>query len=153
MATANASSSKLNELLICPVCLDTYREARTLACLHSFCTECLEGCRRVLRREIECPVCKRVTCLNGAGVRGLPSDYRIEQIRDFIIADSKPRPVVEPANVGTEQNASLQSCDVCRSQNRASVASKHCVQVCAIMLREMCRLVIVLCILTGKDML
>jgi len=125
MAVSGGSSVKLNELLICPVCLDTYREARTLSCLHSFCTECLEGCLRVLRRDIECPVCKRVTSLSSAGVRGLQADYRIEQIRDFIAADSHTSSDI---TINSDQ-ATCRSCDVCKSQQLASVASQHCVQV------------------------
>jgi hypothetical protein len=124
MAVAGANI-KLNELLICPVCLDTYREARTLACLHSFCTECLQGCLRVLRRDIECPVCKRVTNLSSAGVRGLPADYRIEQIRDFLAAGSLN---VNVASGSNEENT-CNSCDVCKSQQRTTAASQHCVQV------------------------
>lgn len=125
MAGANI---KLNELLICPVCLDTYREARTLTCLHSFCTECLQGCLRVLRRDIECPVCKRVTTLSNAGVRGLPADYRIEQIRDFLAAGSQN---VDMASASSEEKVCT-ACDVCKSQQRTTAASQHCVQVTGI---------------------
>jgi len=121
---------KLDELLKCPVCLDTFREPRTLCCLHTFCTDCLEGCRRLLRREIECPVCKRVSSLPQAGVRGLPTDYRIEQIRDFF-SDMQ-------ATDGTDRAAIVDSsadpnttkpCDVCKTQQRVVTASQHCVQV------------------------
>jgi len=121
---------KLDELLKCPVCLDTFREPRTLCCLHTFCTDCLEGCRRLLRREIECPVCKRVSSLPQAGVRGLPTDYRIEQIRDFF-SDMQ-------ATDGTDRAAIVDSsadpnttkpCDVCKAQQRVVTASQHCVQV------------------------
>ena len=122
---------KLDELLKCPVCLDTFHEPRTLCCLHTFCTECLEGCRRLLRRDIECPVCKRVSSLPPAGVRGLPTDYRIEQIRDFFNdmqasedAANKPIPVDSLA-----EPSAARLCDVCKAQQRTVTSTQHCVQV------------------------
>ena len=121
---------KLDELLKCPVCLDTFREPRTLCCLHTFCTECLEGCKRLLRLDIECPVCKRVSILPSAGVRGLPTDYRIEQIRDFFsdmqATDGSDRPV--PVDSSADPNMT-KPCDVCKAQQRTVTASQHCVQV------------------------
>jgi len=133
MATSSSRSfgHKLDELLRCPVCLDTFREPRTLCCLHTFCTECLEGCRRLLRRDIECPVCKRVSSLPPAGVRGLPTDYRIEQIRD-IFSDMQATDSTDGAaqvDVATDQNVA-KPCDVCKAQQqRVVTATQHCVQV------------------------
>jgi len=121
---------KLDELLKCPVCLDTFCEPRTLCCLHTFCTKCLEGCRRLLRRDIECPVCKRVSILPPTGVHGLPTDYRIEQIRDFFsdmqATDSADRPAAIDSSADP---VTARSCDVCKAQQRIVNASQHCVQV------------------------
>ena len=33
---------KAREELICPICIETFKEPRTLACQHTFCTACLE---------------------------------------------------------------------------------------------------------------
>jgi len=132
MATSPPRSlgHKLDELLKCPVCLDTFREPRTLCCLHTFCTECLEGCRRLLRRDIECPVCKRVSSLPPAGVRGLPTDYRIEQIRDVFSDMQATEAANRPASVNsTADPNAARSCDVCKAQQRIVTASQHCVQV------------------------
>jgi RING-type zinc-finger len=133
MAVARPLGNKIDELLKCPVCLDTFREPRTLCCLHTFCTECLEGCRRLLRRDIECPVCKRVSNLPPTGVRGLPTDYRIEQIRDvFSEMQSVAVPMensVAAASVSVEPSAVSRQCDVCKAQQRMATASRHCVQV------------------------
>ena len=121
---------KLDELLKCPVCLDIFREPRTLCCLHTFCTECLEGCRRLLRRDIECPVCKRVSSLPPAGVRGLPTDYRIEQIRDFFVDMQGTDGADKQAQVDSSADPNMaRPCDVCKAQQRVVAASQHCVQV------------------------
>lgn len=54
----------LSEESKCCVCLDTFREPRSLPCGHTFCTECLEGVLRQSNkrskrgREMECPTCR-----------------------------------------------------------------------------------------------
>ena len=54
----------LSEESKCGVCLDTFREPRSLPCGHTFCTECIEGVLRQLNkrsksgREMECPSCR-----------------------------------------------------------------------------------------------
>lgn len=121
---------KLDELLKCPVCLDVFREPRTLCCLHTFCTECLEGCMRLLRRDIECPVCKRISNLSPAGVRGLPTDYRIEQIRDFFSGMQATDSADAQAQVDSSADPTMaRPCDVCKAQQRIVTSSQHCVQV------------------------
>jgi len=125
-----ALGRKLDELLKCPVCLDVFREPRTLCCLHTFCTECLEGCRRLLRRDIECPVCKRVSSLPPAGVRGLPTDYRIEQIRDFFSDMQATDGADRAAPVDSSADPNMhRPCDVCKAQQQIVTASHRCVQV------------------------
>jgi len=75
-------------------------------------------------------VCKRVSGLPPAGVHGLPTDYRIEQIRDFfrdMQTSEVPNP---PAHVDTATDPNVaKSCDVCKAQQRIVTASQHCVQV------------------------
>ena len=50
----------LSEESKCGVCLDIFREPRSLPCGHTFCTECLEGVLRQSKKrsEIECPSCR-----------------------------------------------------------------------------------------------
>uniref|UniRef100_A0A3B5M347 Uncharacterized protein n=1 Tax=Xiphophorus couchianus TaxID=32473 RepID=A0A3B5M347_9TELE len=51
-------SSMLEEDLLCPVCLDIYKDPVFLPCSHSLCKACLLNIRRE-RREPSCPVCRR----------------------------------------------------------------------------------------------
>ncbi|ELU01091.1 hypothetical protein CAPTEDRAFT_86968, partial [Capitella teleta] len=78
------SNRSLDDLLTCPICLETFSDPKTLICLHSFCANCLESCKRPYRRDVPCPVCKKVTVLPTTGVQGLQNDFRIQQIRDII---------------------------------------------------------------------
>ena len=128
-----AGSRTIDDLLICPVCLEPFKEPKTLSCLHTFCTICLENCRRPYRRDISCPVCKKVTPLSPAGVQGLQHDFRIQQIREIINrqssspppnASSGPRSPGEPQTSDGENHA----CDICKSRQRRTSASVHCSQ-------------------------
>jgi len=121
---------KVDELLKCPVCLDVFHEPRTLVCLHTFCTECLEGCRQRIRHDIKCPLCKRVSRLPPAGICGLPTDYRIEQIRD-VFSDMQAMDVADgQAQVDLSAYPNVtRPCDVCKTQQRTVTSSQHCVQV------------------------
>lgn len=40
----------------CAVCLDTIQKKKTLTCLHSFCSECIES---VFKLKPACPICNR----------------------------------------------------------------------------------------------
>lgn len=114
----------LHDLLICPVCLDTYKDPRTLGCLHSFCTNCLENCRRPYRRDISCPVCKKITPLSPVGIQGLQNDFRIQQIRDIVFTKGGSSGPSGDASSTEEPK----TCDICRSQQRQASAECHCIQ-------------------------
>ncbi len=128
-----ASSRTIDDLLICPVCLEPFKEPKTLVCLHTFCTICLENCRRPYRRDIPCPVCKKVTPLGPGGIQGLQHDFRIQQIREILQrqssspppnASSGPRSPESPQHVCDGD----QLCDICKSHQRRKEASFHCSQ-------------------------
>lgn len=134
--------SNISDLLMCPVCLETFREPRTLNCLHSFCCKCLEQCRRSFRREIACPVCKKITMLPANGIQGLQHDFRIQQIRDILASrpDSRPTsPLPSTSSLedekmtvtGAENQSICRYCDMCRSKQQNLIsADHHCVQCC-----------------------
>ena len=123
----------IDDLLTCPVCLESFRDPKTLACLHTFCSNCLENCRRPYRREITCPVCKKITSLPPMGIQGLQNDFRIQQIKD-ILQKQHVSPVKHsedsPPVTTTSANAGPKDCDLCKAQKRCSPSSHHCVQCC-----------------------
>ena len=127
------SCGVFSDLLMCPVCLETFREPRTLNCLHSFCCKCLEQCRRGYRRELACPVCKKITLLPSNGIQGLQHDFRIQQIRDILssnIASRPASPPTSPLQSEDEQPSLSKFCDMCKSQQQRTMAEHHCVQCC-----------------------
>lgn len=48
---------KAREELICPICIETFKEPRTLACQHTFCTACLEQLANSQKRS---PLARRI---------------------------------------------------------------------------------------------
>ncbi|KAM7404675.1 hypothetical protein PAMP_012000 [Pampus punctatissimus] len=50
----NRHSVVHNNVDICAVCLDTIQEKKTLKCLHSFCSECIDS---VFKFKPACPIC------------------------------------------------------------------------------------------------
>ena len=139
MASANMqteSPSRLTDLLTCPVCLDTYDDPKTLLCLHSFCSKCLENCRHPYRRDITCPVCKRVTALSTMGVQGLQNDFRIQQIRDIVnssITQARNEDELMPIDGDTPTHV----CDLCKTEHMSAPAMWHCIQ-CSLYFCESC---------------
>ena len=68
----------LKEHVTCSICLDTYTKPKTIACLHTFCCECLE--RHALTRQKQglypCPECQAQVCIpEGNRFDNLPSSF------------------------------------------------------------------------------
>ena len=58
----------LKSLLECSICLETFDDPRTLACLHSFCKKCLENfVDGKCEDELNCPVCRSKFTINEEG--------------------------------------------------------------------------------------
>jgi hypothetical protein len=61
MANAGeSSSSQMERLTTCPVCLDKFRIPKLLPCMHTFClTPCLTNLVDPRARSLRCPECRR----------------------------------------------------------------------------------------------
>lgn len=68
----NLVDEALDEL-ICPLCMGTFEQPRSLNCLHSYCEGCLLGLVRATATKtqvLSCPECRASTQLTASGVRG-----------------------------------------------------------------------------------
>ncbi|KAI1729919.1 NHL repeat domain-containing protein [Ditylenchus destructor] len=69
-----------DQVVKCPICMESFRQPKVLACFHSFCKNCLE--RQLLEtneNRIVCPQCHVETQLSAQlGIDGLLSDYGLE---------------------------------------------------------------------------
>ena len=91
MATASFPSpsketlSKLDGILNCPICLDSYTDPRALPCLHTYCKKCIDNLPAVERipRVVKCPECRRVCQLGGEGASSLPKAFHVSNLQDI----------------------------------------------------------------------
>ena len=63
----------IRDELICPMCISTFQEPRSLHCLHSYCEACLVGLYKanVASDVLFCPECRTKTTLPENGVKGI----------------------------------------------------------------------------------
>ena len=53
----------LKKQVTCPICLDTYTKPKTIACLHTFCCECLEKHALASQWQGKIPECQTELCI------------------------------------------------------------------------------------------
>ena len=89
-AVPNNSSStalkKLEEQLTCAICLDLYKNPKTLPCLHSFCQQCLEGLPMDPQGDnyIFCYTCDHRTKLpQPTGAGGFPAAFLVNNLKEI----------------------------------------------------------------------
>ena len=69
----------LEKQVQCPICLETYRDPKALACLHAYCRECIQQLLKRQQRdqEVECPQCRSVVAVAGNDPSSLPTVFFI----------------------------------------------------------------------------
>ena len=69
----------LEKQVQCPICLETYRDPKALACLHAYCRECIQQLllRQQRNQEVECPQCRSVVAVAGNDPSSLPTVFFI----------------------------------------------------------------------------
>ena len=117
MATS-AVYQNLNEFVTCPVCLELFegRNPRSLPCLHSFCSDCIQGVLNAARSakstdDILCPICQKLATVPGGSVSKLPAYFISQQIQTIMEQLMKK----------------YSKCKICKTPQHSEVAS-YCFQ-------------------------
>ena len=101
------ASEGADNIFECSVCLNHMldRSPRMLACIHTFCEECLS--QLIQNKTIHCPVCREITELKQNDVKELRVNFFLAQIKD---AQIKPKEA-------TKKAAKVKSkCQICEEE-------------------------------------
>ncbi|CAF0879676.1 unnamed protein product, partial [Brachionus calyciflorus] len=78
------SVKQLQQRLICPVCLDRYKQPKLLPCQHTFClSPCLNNLADRVTNRIKCPECRTIHTLPYQGVDALPNNLTLLKFLDL----------------------------------------------------------------------
>lgn len=101
---SNAEVRTLEDISLCPICFDTFQDARFLPCGHTFCQLCIEQCKASVV-GMNCPMCRTnsVVSLLGQisdGCSDLPKNLVAQNLADVV------RELKEKMNAGraSEEN-------------------------------------------------
>ena len=89
----------LEKEIMCPLCLDIYREPKKLPCDHVYCKECLKSLAEVTANAtISCPECRSITQPLYNDVSNFPTAFRVNRlIEAYHQVDSAKSPPPVPA--------------------------------------------------------
>ena len=123
----------IDELTQCPICASAYVSPRSLPCVHTFCTACLETYIADKRPgdKATCPMCRQEFVIPGGGVAKLPVNIYIGRLLDM----RKPPP-------GSGADETRQLCDVCADDDEPDpdkVAAWRCVDCDQTLCESCCR--------------
>ncbi|CAL8086704.1 unnamed protein product [Calicophoron daubneyi] len=82
-----------DEFLVCKICFESYKNPKSLACLHTFCATCIEKHisaevtynKYTDYRDFTCPLCRKRTQLPLGGVKRLPDNFLISGLTDLVM--------------------------------------------------------------------
>ncbi|XP_070581517.1 E3 ubiquitin-protein ligase TRIM56-like [Ptychodera flava] len=93
MAAVQEDAAFLKEIgenfLLCGICSDQYKNAKSLPCQHSFCQVCLD---KLLKKSggLNCPICRRSHEIPPGGAADLPNNFFVnELVEQFKKRDEK----------------------------------------------------------------
>jgi B-box zinc finger/RING-type zinc-finger len=119
---------QLSSITECSVCFDTFSDPRQPPCIHTYCLECVRGFAgdKQPGENVPCPLCRTVFKIPERGIGGLPNNFFVEQLKDFL------RPTSTHCNVcsGDETDVALKKvatmfCVECSERQCEACATTH----------------------------
>jgi len=121
MAAAFDLQSHVSDLTKCPICLEDYKDPKSLPCLHTLCLECLRSyCQDKLPGdELLCPTCRNSCLVPEAGISAFPLNFFIY---DLLQAQNT-------AKVAADKTLPCEACSEINEGEVANIppATKYCV--------------------------
>ena len=90
-ARSDSISSKYHlgdDISVCAICFEKYKQPKVLPCLHTFCVDCLrrhyDAHRLTNGGRLSCPSCREMLVMPEEGVTGFWSDGAVHKAHDLI---------------------------------------------------------------------
>ena len=95
MAEAGQVKQVLEKEIICPLCLDIYKEPKKLPCDHIYCKDCLKSLAEVTANAtISCPECRSIALPLYNDVGNFPTAFQVNRlIQVYYQVEAKAPPV------------------------------------------------------------
>ena len=117
----------LEKQVQCPICLETYRDPKTLTCLHAYCRECIQQLleRQQRDQELECPQCRSVVPVEGNDPNSLPTVFFINGLIEvYQVMKKAESSEITCQNCSSEAKA-ISFCHTCSMFICASCTNAH----------------------------
>ena len=118
---------QITEIATCSICLEDFKDPRSLPCVHSFCLQCLQGhCKDNLPSDdILCPLCRQKFQIPQDGLQALPLNFFLQNL-------------IEARDI-QKKKPGIESCEACSVGQYDEPATVYCVD-CSQKLCERCSL-------------
>jgi len=126
MAAARSGlRGRITEIATCSICLEDFKDPRSLPCVHSFCLQCLQGhCMdKYTGDDALCPLCRKEFQIPQHGLQAFPINFFLQNLIDARDLEGK-----KPGSA---------SCEACSTDQRVKPAEVYCVD-CSQKLCERC---------------
>lgn len=113
MALNYPDGTSKNSRQRCPICLEMYRDARSLTRSHTFCQRCSN--KYALKQNTDCPLKESI-------------DGTLYRKTQYTNSSDAPHEKWEKALHGKEEMIYDELCKVCQNKKKSTIASKYCIQ-------------------------
>ena len=129
---ASAIYEDLKNVVTCSVCFEQFedRNPRTLPCVHSFCSECIQrvlNAAQCVKRtnDVLCPICQTPATIPGGNVSKLPAYFISRQIQTILEQMKKKHAICKACETTKHQSEVVSYCFQCTMAVCKNCKSKH----------------------------